>query len=234
VFAGLTVNGTLYEVCDAETDLCTRPNTYTFGNVTSNGNTIVANFVEKRTTTLSFYTIEASVSAPGTGSISPSGTVKVKKGGSQTFTAAASTGYVFAGLTVNGTLYEVCDAETDLCTRPNTYTFSNVTSNGNTIVANFVAKAGAPGSWIITASTGTGGVISPTGEIKVVNGGSQTFSIAPLKGYRIDQVTVTENGLTTLKEICDEELNLCTPVNAYTFTNVTSSGSIRATFRRTK
>jgi len=42
----------------------------------------------------------------------------------------------------------------------------------------------------ITASAGVGGTITPSGSIPVLDGGSQTFTIAPNVGYRISDVTL--------------------------------------------
>ncbi|HQI95933.1 MAG TPA: hypothetical protein PK575_04315, partial [Syntrophorhabdus sp.] len=90
------------------------------------------------------------------------------------------------------------------------YTFSNVTAN-HTINATFSLK-----TYTISASAGTGGTISPSGNILVNHGGNQTFTITPGAGYRI--ATVTVDGV---------------PVGAtgsHTFTNVMANHSISATF----
>ncbi len=52
-----------------------------------------------------------------------------------------------------------------------------------------VAQAGMS-SYVITASAGTGGTISPSGGVSVQSGANQTFSITPNSGYRIAGVTV--------------------------------------------
>jgi hypothetical protein len=68
----------------------------------------------------------------------------------------------------------------------------------------------------VTATAGTGGSINPSGAVPVVSGGNQTFTIAPLAGYLIDEVTV--DGVPQ------------GPVGSYTFSSVASSHSIEATF----
>jgi hypothetical protein len=91
--------------------------TYTFTNVSAN-HTIAATFVSAP------YTITASAGSGG--SISPSGTVTVAAGSSQTFTIAPSSGYEVLSVLIDGVsagaLYS--------------YTFSSVTSN-HTISASF-------------------------------------------------------------------------------------------------
>jgi hypothetical protein len=91
--------------------------TYTFSNVTAN-HTISASFAART------YTITSSAGAGGT--ISPSGTVQVTSGSSQTFTITPNSGYSVSGVTVDG-------ASAGAVT---TYTFSNVTAN-HTIAAAF-------------------------------------------------------------------------------------------------
>jgi hypothetical protein len=73
--------------------------------------------------------------------------------------------------------------------------------------------------YTITASAGIGGSISPSGAVSVVSGGSQTFTIIPDSGYRIDAVTV--DGVNQ------------GDVTTYTFTNVIADHTINATFTRT-
>ena len=69
----------------------------------------------------------------------------------------------------------------------------------------------------ITSSAGIGGSISPAGAVTVTSGGSQTFTITPATGYLIDTVTV-------------DGANQGAP-GTYTFTNVTASHTISATFK---
>ena len=59
-----------------------------------------------------------------------------------------------------------------------------VTSN-HTISASFAVSA-----YTITASAGSGGSISPSGEVSVNHGGSQTFAITPDAGYHVADVLV--------------------------------------------
>ena len=89
------------------------------------------------------------------------------------------------------------------------YTFSNITVN-HTIAATFGIN-----SYTIAATAWSGGTISPT-TATVNYGGSQTFTIAPSAGFYIADVTVdgVSHGAIT----------------SYSFTNVSASHTIAATF----
>jgi len=97
---------------------------YVFSNVTAN-HTIYAKFVSNAVPT---YTIYASSSSGGR--IQPSGSVVVRKGGSQTFTIIPDADY------------EISDVSVDnkSAGKVSQYTFSNVTSN-HTIYASFKKKS---------------------------------------------------------------------------------------------
>ena len=69
---------------------------------------------------------------------------------------------------------------------------------------------------LITAAASTGGTINPMGAVPVAPGGSQTFTIAPLLGQLIGTVTV--DGVAQ------------GAIGSYTFSNVTGSHTISATF----
>lgn len=70
--------------------------------------------------------------------------------------------------------------------------------------------------WIITASAGAGGTISPSGAVGVAQGASQTFTIAANSGYTIASVVVDGASVGA--------------VTTYTFTNVTAAHTIAASF----
>ena len=76
---------------------------------------------------------------------------------------------------------------------------------------------------IVTASAGVGGTISPNGVFSLSYGGSQVFTVAPDKGYIINQVLM--NRTSALRD--GIILN-----NPYSFTvqNVTGTTTISATF----
>ncbi len=70
--------------------------------------------------------------------------------------------------------------------------------------------------YTVTASSGTGGAISPSGPQEVQDGGNITFSISPNAGFLIDDVVVNGSSVGA--------------VSSYTFTDVSSDQSISATF----
>ena len=165
---------------------------YAFGGVTAN-HTISATF-----TTAATYTITATAGANG--SISPSGSVTVNQNASQSFTITPKTGYVIAGMTVDGASVGAVSS----------YTFSTVTAN-HTIAATFAIDP-----FTITAAAGTGGSISPSGSLTVNYGSSQSFTITPAANYQISNVTVDGASAGA--------------VSSYTFSNVTANHTISATF----
>ena len=71
----------------------------------------------------------------------------------------------------------------------------------------------------INATAGAGGTISPSGEVKVADGGSQVFTITPSSGYVVDDVKVDGQSVGA--------------ATSYAFTNVTADHTIEATFRST-
>ena len=146
-------------------------------------------------------TYDIVATAVGGGTISPSGTTHVTEGGSQTYTMTANTGYEIADVVVDGVSKGAVTS----------YTFSNVNS-AHTIKASFQQK-----SCDITASCGTGGKISPSGKSIVKYGESKTHTITPNSGFDIADVVV--DGVSK------------GAVKTYTFSNVTESHTISASFR---
>ena len=145
------------------------------------------------------YTIVASAGSGGT--ISPSGTVSVGSGSSQTFTITPSYGYTIASVLVDGSSVGAVAS----------YTFSNIAAN-HTISATFAGGA----SYTITASAGSNGTISPSGAVTVNSGASQTFSFTPATGYQVSSILVDGTAVTT--------------ASSYTFSNVTAGHTISVTF----
>lgn len=78
-----------------------------------------------------------------------------------------------------------------------------------------VSEAGLP-QYAIAASAGTGGLISPSGAITVVQGGGQSFAVTANPGYHISNVQVDGNSIGGAA--------------SYAFSNVTTGHSISATF----
>ena len=145
-------------------------------------------------------------SAGPNGRITPSGTVAVGQGGSETFTITPDVGFRIADVVVDGT----SDPAAVLA---GAYTFTNVQAD-HTIDVTFTSSQAT-----ITATAGPGGTISPSGVRTVAIGGSQTFTITPNAGYHIDTVLV--DGTNDPVAVTS---------GTYTFTNVTTSHTIAATF----
>ncbi len=78
-------------------------------------------------------------------------------------------------------------------------------------------SAGA--TYIITASSGDGGGISPGGTVQITSGSDQTFTITPYGGYGVADVTVDGTSVGA--------------ISVYTFSNVTGNHTINATFVNT-
>lgn len=145
------------------------------------------------------YTIKASAGTNGT--ISPDGKVSVAAGANQTFT-----------ITPNPT-HRIVDVIVDSVSLGaiSSYTFTNVTSD-HIIRAKFDEN-----TVTINATAGANGTISPSGDVDVVLGASQTFNITPNAGYLIENVTVDNVSKG--------------PISTFTFTNVVEKHKIRATFK---
>lgn len=167
--------------------------TYSFSNVTSN-HTISASF------SILTYTINASAETGG--SINPSGTITLNHGSSQTFTFSPEPGMMISSVTVD-------DVSAG---NPSQYTLSNITGN-HSIRVRFSVITNT-----INSSAGTGGSISPQGNVQVNYGENQSFSIEANTGYYVSGVLVDNNPAG--------------PVTNYTFNNVTSPHSISASFSR--
>jgi len=154
----------------ATTFNATLPGTYTVAAYSAAGCADTsANFV----VTLPTYTITATAGPNGT--ITPSGTVTVNCGSNQTFTITPNGGYSILDVLVNG-----------ISQGPiGTYTFTNVTANGNTISATFFiagcatppsASAGANASFCANATYTLAGTVGGSATGGTWSGGTGTFS----------------------------------------------------------
>ena len=134
------------------------------------------------------------------GSISPSGNVIVNHGANQIFTLTPGMGYHVADVLVDG-----------ISVGPlNSYTFSSV-SRDHAISASFAID-----TFVITASAGANGSISPSGNVSVNYGDDQVFAIVADTGYQVADVLI--DGISA------------GPLVSYTFTNVTANHVITAVF----
>jgi hypothetical protein len=71
-------------------------------------------------------------------------------------------------------------------------------------------------AYVIAASAGANGTISPSGSVSVPCGTNATFNFTPAAGYAVDQVVVDGGNVT--------------PAPSYTFTGVTTGHTINVTF----
>lgn len=155
------------------------------------------------------HTITATVNEGGT--ITPSGAVAVEEGSGKTFTITPDTGYHIADVTVNGESVGVVDS----------YTFTNVQSS-QTIEVTFERNSTSDNGgssitrYTITASAGSGGVIDPSGSVRVSRGSDKTFTITANEGYEIADVLVDGESVGAVSE--------------YTFENVKANHTISVTF----
>ena len=165
---------------------------YTFNDVMAS-HTIEASFAPVS------FTITASAGAGG--SISPLGAVAVNCAADQSFTIAPDSCYGVADVLVDG-------ASVGAVTN---YTFNDVMAS-HTIEASFALD-----DFIITASAGIGGSISPTGNIAVSCNGNQSFTVTPDSNNVVLNVIV--DGIPV------------GPVSFYDFVNVMADHTIHANFR---
>ncbi len=147
------------------------------------------------------YTIAAHASKGGT--ISPAGAVSVNQGAAQHFTIQADSGFRVRHVLVD-------DVSVGAVTR---YTFSE-TKRSHTIEAFFDGELMT--AYPISAKAGPGGVILPSGDMSVSQGGSQAFTVVPDAGNIIRHVLVDGNSIGAVKE--------------YIFDNVSTKHTIEALF----
>ncbi|MGA2310643.1 MAG: PKD domain-containing protein, partial [Candidatus Bathyarchaeia archaeon] len=161
------------------------------------------------------------VSASPTVSISPVGPLTMYVGQSQLFTATPSGG--------SGTIhYQWYLGSSPVGSDSNTYSFSvaagsysvtcKVTDSASTPVTSAASNAVSVTvtQLTITASSGSGGSISPVGSVSVNYGSDQTFTITPDLHYHVADVLV--DGVSV------------GAVTSYKFTGVTDAHTISATF----
>src|SRR5439155_3248004 len=126
--------------------------------------------------------------------------VSVANGASQRFSITAAPCYSIADVLVDGSSVGAVSS----------YTFTNVTTD-HTIAASFSLNV-----YTVAASAGTGGSISPSGNVSVNCGSSQAFTITPDACYHVASVLV--DGVSV------------GAVSSYTFNNVTANHTIAASF----
>ncbi|MGD0079780.1 MAG: glycine-rich domain-containing protein [Methanoregula sp.] len=165
---------------------------YTFPSVTSD-HSISATFA------INQYTIIPS--AIGNGAINPNTPQTVNYSATPSFTFTPNANYQLSFVTVDGS---------NVTPSGNSYTFPPVTAN-HAISATFAIQ-----TYMINATAGSNGAISPSGMVNVNSGANQSFTITNSTGYSISNVLVdgVPNG----------------SISGYTFTNVQANHTISATF----
>lgn len=140
-------------------------------------------------------------SAGANGTVTPAGTTSVNCGNNQTYTIAPASCYHVLDVLVDGVSVGAVTS----------YTFTNVQA-AHTISATFALNSSSN----IVASAGANGGISPSGTTAVTCGANQTYTITPNAGYVVASVVVDGSSVGA--------------VTTYTFTSVTASHTISATF----
>ena len=99
-------------------------------------------------------------------------------------------------------------------------TTDTVFSAKTTVYAHWTYTGGGGGSgysyYTIEATAGVGGSISPSGNVSVREGGDQTFTITPDKGYAVSRVKIDGKSIGAVK--------------SYTFENVSRAHTIEVIF----
>ena len=132
----------------------------------------------------------------------------------------APAGITAGNLTITGNVGTLTITTTAAVTA-NTYhltiTIDSTTSNSfNLTVSPAGSTPPGPTYRAITATAGTGGSISPSGNVQIAGGANQTFYISANAGYVISNVMV--DGVSQ------------GAISSYTFTNVTANHTITASF----
>ena len=172
--------------------------TITTGAVSEAGYVLTSDYTWSFTTAGGDHIINAS--ARDHGQVSPSGDVAVAAGGTQLVDIIPDPGYHVIEVVVDGLSVGAVSQ----------YTFSNVTE------AHAIEAVFAIDNYSILAAATTGGSIYPSGEVDIIYGANQSFSIQPQEGYYIQDVSV--DGVSQ------------GAVTYYTFTSVTGPHTIQATF----
>jgi|GEM_PF-1115580 len=151
--------------------------------------------------------VDTNITSAPFGTVSPSGDVKVKYGGSLTIYISLNEGYVLSDVTIDGS-------------SKGPVTSYNITDITESISISIIILDQTPDkdSYTITATAGNGGYITPSGTLTFSKGHTQTFSITPRSGYAISYLTIDGNRTSAS--------------SSYTFTNINDDHTIHAVFVR--
>ncbi|NJL92687.1 MAG: hypothetical protein HC915_02620 [Anaerolineae bacterium] len=189
----------------------TAENSYTFPNVGAPGSiAVVFEAIPTYTLTPDLTITDGNSSAA---SLTPSDPTVVFEGDDQTFTLTLDPTYRVQSVAVDG---NPASLEPD-----GTYTFTNVMADATlSIVVEPIP------TYIIVASAGAGGSISPSGNVTVFENADQTFQVTPNAGFRV---------LAVLVDLDTDDATDPAPASleaddTFTFSDVTANGSIEVTF----
>lgn len=115
-----------------------------------------------------------------------------------------------------GVLSKGCSGYKYRCIVSNSAGF--VTSRSATLTVEDDTTPPSETTYIITATAGENGSISPSGSVEVKKGADQTFTITADEGYEIENLKVDGSEVSA--------------ASSYTFNNVTEAHSIEATFKQ--
>ena len=115
-----------------------------------------------------------------------------------------------------GVLSKGCNGFQYRCIVSNSAGF--VTSRSATLTVEDDTTPPSETTYIITATAGENGSISPSGSVEVKEGADQTFTITADEGYEIENLKVDGSEVSA--------------ASSYTFNNVTEAHSIEATFKQ--
>ncbi len=191
-----------YKVADVTVDGVSQGpvTTYTFPNVSDNHQIHVI----FKDSTETQYTITAT--SGENGEISPSGNIVINEGEDRTFIMEPDVGYKVADVTIDG----MSEGQ------KTSHTFKNITKNYE-IHVTFIPLGGSD-QYTINATAGDGGSISPSGNVLVNEGESQTFSMYMGVGNIVEDVLVDGQSMG--------------PIDSYTFPNITTDHAIHVTFKK--
>ena len=188
--SSVTVDGVTTNFTQADA-LSTYTYTFNFTGANAVDHTISATFAS--------YQYTVTVTTPTNGTITP-GTTTYNYGQSPVFAITPAAGYGIVNVMVDGVNVGAVTS----------YQFPALTAD-HTLSATF-----AQYQYVITATAGNGGTISPVGATNMVSGGNQTYTITPATGYHITDVFVDGASVGA--------------VGTYTFSNVTANHTIFAAF----
>lgn len=117
---------------------------------------------------------------------------------------------------ITGNVEESCNGFQYRCIVSNDAGF--VTSRSATLTVEDDTTPPSETTYIITATAGENGSISPSGSVEVKKGADQTFTITADEGYEIENLKVDGSEVSA--------------ASSYTFNNVTEAHSIEATFKQ--